>query len=369
MSGGLYAPWKTPERACAKMSTWPQHDQALWAAALLPADLLDPDGSHGVRHGYSPRSNQKIEQGYGRWITHLQHHDPEALSLEPADRITPEHVKFYLERLQDLGNATQTCLSRLQDLHDMAKILSAQTDWLFLARFASKIRARHKPVRSKGHLRLSDELLDLGFALMEEALHQSTERKAAILYRDGLIIAFQALFANRRRNLASIEIGKNLIAVGETYLLRFAEDETKTGQFLEFECPEELGIAISHYLETIRPLLTQLTGRWAKPIGQALWVSSDGSPMTEMALYDVIRKRTKAAFGQSMSIHLFRDAAATTLAIADPENVRLASSLLGHRDFKTTEKYYQQANTHIAHREFVATLFAEGGSDGSADKA
>jgi integrase/recombinase XerD len=363
MSGGRYAPWKTPERACAKPANWPAADRALWDAARAPADPLDPDGSLGSRHDYSPRSNQKIEQGYGRWITDLEQNNPDALQLDPAERIIPDRVSAYLGRLQSLGNSTQTCLSRLQDLHDMAKVLAPHKDWGFFSHFASRIRRHHRPARSKLHLRLSDELLDLGLSLMKEAQHQTTQRKAAILYRDGLIIAVQALFANRRRNLASIQIDKNLIATGEAYLLRFEEDETKTGQFLEFECPVELSLAIVVYLTTYRPTLAQLRGRWSKPVGDALWVSSDGSPMTEMALYDVVRKRTKAAFGQPMSIHLCRDAAATTLAIADPENVRVASSLLGHRNLATTERYYQQANKQIAHREFVATLFPKGGSD------
>ena len=363
MSGGRYAPWKTPERTCAKRASWPPDDRALWEAALAPADLLDPDDTKGLRNHHSSRSNQKTEQGYGRWITHLHYHDPEALNLAPEARITSERVKSYLSRLQELGNSTQTCLSRLQDLHDMAKIFSSQSDWQFLAHIASKVRARHRPARSKAHLRLSDELLDLGYSLMEQAPREGTQRKSAILFRDGLVIAFQALFANRRRNLAAISIGKNLIAVDDTYRLRFEEHETKSGQFLEFDCPYELGNAITHYLETVRPFLADLTGRWSKPIGQAFWVSSNASPMTEMALYDVVRKRTRAAFGEALSIHLCRDAAATTLAIADPENVRVATSLLGHRDVQTTERYYQQATTHIAHREFVATLFQGGGSD------
>jgi integrase len=57
-----------------------------------------------------------------------------------------------------------------------------------------------------------------------------------------------------------------------------------------------------------------------------------------------------------MSIHAFRYAAPTTLAIADPENVRVAAPLLGHRTFSTTETYYQQAQTLEAHRQFVATI-------------
>ena len=79
--------------------------------------------------------------------------------------------------------------------------------------------------------------------------------------------------------------------------------------------------------------------------------------MTEMAIYDRVRLRTNEEFGKPMSIHNFRHAAATTMAIADPEHVRIAAPLLGHRTFSTTEQYYQQAQTLEAHREYVETIF------------
>jgi integrase/recombinase XerD len=87
----------------------------------------------------------------------------------------------------------------------------------------------------------------------------------------------------------------------------------------------------------------------------------DGSPMTQMAIYDRVRARTKDRFGVAMNPHLFRDAAATTMAIADPANVRLAAPLLGHRTFTTTERYYRHARALDAHRAFVDILFTRGG--------
>ena len=75
--------------------------------------------------------------------------------------------------------------------------------------------------------------------------------------------------------------------------------------------------------------------------------------MTEMAIYDLIRARTKAAFGKALNPHLFRDAAATTIAISSPEHVRSAAPLLGHRTFTTTERHYIQAMGLDAHRRFV----------------
>ena len=79
--------------------------------------------------------------------------------------------------------------------------------------------------------------------------------------------------------------------------------------------------------------------------------------MTEMAIYLRVRQHTRDAFGVAINPHLFRHAAATTLAIADPENVRVAAPLLGHRTFTTTERHYQQAKSFEAHRQYIAAIF------------
>ena len=128
--------------------------------------------------------------------------------------------------------------------------------------------------------------------------------------------------------------------------------------------PEALRQPIEAYLAVHRPLLAARAGRWTRPLGGALWVSKDGSPMTQIALYDRIRARTKDYFGVAINPHLMRDAAATTLAIADPAHVRLAAPLLGHRTFATTERYYQQARGHEAHRAFIDVLFGTPGENG-----
>ena len=218
------------------------------------------------------------------------------------------------------------------------------------------MRARHKPVRDKSNLKLSDELLDLGLSLIDKAT-EAQGLTAAVLHRDGLLIAFLSLVPLRRRNIAGLRIGRNMIDVNGTWLIALDATQTKTDAPFEIAWPEELAAPLAAYLSIHRPHLSSLVGRWSKPIDGALWVSSDGSPMTEMAIYDCIRKHTREAFGVAINPHLFRDAAATTLAIADPENVRVAAPLLGHRTFTTTERYYQQAKSFEAHRQYIAALF------------
>jgi len=353
MSGGLYGRGKAPERACLKLEFWPAEDRKRWELALEPGDYFDD--TKGARANHSQKSNEKAEKGYGRFLTYLHHYDRDALKLLPEERITKERIKAYVAHLQEIGNSTQTLLGRLQELLEVAKVMDPQKDWSFINDRASRVRAQHKPVRDKKDIKLTDELLALGLKLMDEAnAYEGLE--AAILFRDGLMIAFLALVPVRRRNLADLILNENLVAIDGGWLVLYDETETKTHEPHEVLLPGILNEALQTYLTIHRPYLLAREGRWTSDPKNAVWISKDGSAMTQIAIYDRVCASTKDEFGKAMSIHAFRYAAATTLAIADPVHVRIAAPLLGHRTFSTTEAYYQQAQTLEAHRDYVATI-------------
>jgi integrase/recombinase XerD len=357
VSGGPYGRGKAPERACLKLKDWPEADRRLWQTACLPGDLLDVE-SGGARANRAIATNYKAEKGYGRWLTFLQIADPRRLADPPALRITPERVRHYVDRLTDLNDSTATIIARLRELGEVAKVMAPNLSWAFINALESRIRARHKPARDKSNLKLSDELLDLGLSLIDKAAAFAC-RDAALLHRDGLMIALLALVPLRRRNFASLRLDRNIVAVSDGWLITLHESETKTRAPLEILWPDELVAPLRRYLNVHRPLLSAITRRSGKPAGDALWVSSHGSPLTEMTMYERIRKHTQRAFGRAINPHLFRDAAATTLAIVDPAHVRVAAPLLGHRTFMTTERYYQQAKSFDAHRAYITALYGK----------
>ncbi|MCP8937344.1 tyrosine-type recombinase/integrase [Alsobacter sp. SYSU M60028] len=338
-----------------KVEAWPEPDKILWRAALEPVGVFDEGGS---RAHHRSRSNAKVEKGYGRWLTYLALASPESLSEAPAARITRERVGAYVQHLESLGNSTQTLQCRLQELGEMAKVMDSDGDWSFISRIAASIRARHVPARDKdAKLVGSDELLDVGLALMDEAATASTPRRRASLYRDGLLIAALALEPLRRRNIAQLELGRSLRQHGDLwFIILDHEDDMKTHTPLECLWPESLAAALQHYLDVHRPYLAGLTGRWSAPVGNALWVSTDGSPLTEMAIYDRVALHTKERFGISVNLHAFRHNAATTLGIERPDEVRAAAPLLGHRDYATTEDYYVRAKRRQAHQQLTEVL-------------
>ena len=358
MSGGPYGRGKAPERACLPVDRWPEVDRRRWLKACTAGDLLDDEV--GARSGHAPISNAKAAKGYGRWLTHLSLVERKALDETPAGRITPERVHAYVGSLIEIGNSSHTILARLQELGEVAQVMDPKLDCSFINRLASKVRARHRPARDKTKLRLSNELVDLGIKLIRAA-ENLVGLDAAITHRDGFLIGFLALVPLRRRNLANLVLEKTLIREGATWTVALGRDDTKTHAPFEIGLPDVLRAPLETYLEQHRPVLMARCGRWTCPVAGALWVSTDGSPMTQMAIYDRVRARTKDQFGVAMNPHLFRDAAATTMAIADPANVRLAAPLLGHRTVTTTEKYYLQARSQVAHHAFVDVMLGRDG--------
>jgi integrase len=145
---------------------------------------------------------------------------------------------------------------------------------------------------------------------------------------------------------------------GEAWWITIPGEETKTREPIEAPWPETLLARLSGYLREHRPVLCGLRNRWTRPVGNALWVSTHGSPMTMIAIYDVFTSRTREAFGKPINPHLFRDCAATSIAIDDPKHVRIASQILGHRSTSTTEVYYNQAQTIDAARRYQDFLVA-----------
>jgi hypothetical protein len=62
----------------------------------------------------------------------------------------------------------------------------------------------------------------------------------------------------------------------------------------------------------------------------ALWISSHGLPMNRRTIHDRITIRTLEGLGRAINPHLFRDCAATSIAIDDPDHAkqRLVSRFL-----------------------------------------
>lgn len=329
-----------PDRRCKPLQEWPEVDRLLWLAALIPGDLFEEGGS---RVEFTDETNRGIVYSYGRWLQWLDRHGQMAPIDAPGDRITPDRVRAYLADLER-HISTQTVINRLIHLSMAARVMNPDQDWSWIRRLLRPVQARHKPARPKRpRVVATSELFDLGLGLMAAAERKNPECRRATAYRDGLLIALLAVRPLRMRNLVGLTLDHTLVLRGAQWWIQIPAAETKTMEPHEVLWPDPLIASLEVYLARHRPALAQRHGRWTRAGGQALWLSNDGSPMTRRGIYDRITRCTLKGLGEPINPHLFRDCAATTIALEDPSHVRIASRLLGHRTSSTTEKYYNQA--------------------------
>jgi integrase/recombinase XerD len=333
-------------RRCLPLTVWPAGDSTSWAAATCPGDLL-LDGGPAAQ--LRPGSLRKRAAAYGRWLGWLADTDRLDPDAAPAARVTRAAVAAYVADLRRV-NAPLTVLGRIADLAAVLRWFAPELDWSWLRAIVARLRGRVGTApqdRKRARLRSGQELLALGRRLMATAVTATglSQRRRARRYRDGLMIALLAARPLRLANLVQLMLGRELVRRGEGWWLEIPGADTKTGAPLELPFPDELVPALEAYLSTWRPQLA----RPGRSTGcSALWLSNRGRGLSDQQAYSQIVAHTRAAFGQPVNPHLFRDTAATTLARDRPAQVRLAAPLLGHRSYATTERYYNLARDHQA---------------------
>jgi len=70
--------------------------------------------------------------------------------------------------------------------------------------------------------------------------------------------------------------------------------------------------------------------------------------MDPRTIYGRFGQLTRAKFGKSINPHLCRDIAATSFAIEDPAHVRCSMNVIGHADYRTTDRIYNLAQSFEA---------------------
>jgi len=348
-------PKKDPRRHCPRPEEWPIPDRCAWRAATTKGDILEPGGDGA---DWAPLSRRKIAKGYARWLTWLNTHQLLDPAAAPAARITPDRVRDYVLELKNI-NAPYTVLARVQELYQAIRVMAPERDWAWLRRIETRVRHGAVSVRNKRQRVVpSETLISYGVELMTTAddPESGSPVKRACRYRDGLMTALLAGRPLRRRNFARIEIGRHLVQDdnGE-YWIRFEGHETKTGEPIEAPVPAALVPRLERYLTEFRPFLLQRAerkSRSAQRSDSSLWISVHGAAMTEIGIYFAISQLTKERFGHVVNPHLFRDSAATSIAIEDPEHVLIVRNVLGHSSLRTADRYYMHARTLEASRRY-----------------
>jgi integrase len=331
------------------VNEWPEADRAAFCAAYQPGDLFD--GTAGPGAHLAAATRDAIRFTYRRWLGFLKLNYPDDFSLAPAARIRPERVRAFIDHLSaEIGPSSVAAAA--DRLYAAARLIAPRTDWAWLRSIKARLASRVLPQDRFDRLVPPWQTLDFGIELMDTAhpLPIDGHKQREILYRDGLLLALRSLWPIRRRSLAALTVSRHLEFddAGVNILLHPAD--TKSRRAESFRVPEQLLPYLMRYLREIRPILLGHTQH------DGFWASYHGLPLLGGRLYDIARARVTAKFGKAMSLHDFRRAAATFLAMDAPEKIGLIPGVLQHASPDVSDQHYNLALSVQAGRRFAAHL-------------
>jgi integrase len=173
--------------------------------------------------------------------------------------------------------------------------------------------------------------------------------------RNALMLGFAVLHPLRRKNIADLRIGVNLIRTDSgSWRLKFSADEMKNGKPYECEVDADLCAMIDEYIEIDRATLL----RGEKDRGW-LWCGLGGGhvrgnvKLGAAGVYKAISTATLAACGYKLYPHVMRHTCASWLAIESPRDMwSAAKSMLGHARESSTKGYAYAGQQVIVARKY-----------------
>jgi hypothetical protein len=196
-------------KRCLPVAEWPVPDRDAWAAAHHRGGLLVDDG---VAAKWAPDTSKLIADGYGRYLSFLAETGDLDQTAPPEKRVTRARIEAYVVHLQG-RNHSSTVAARLLQLARAVAAMAPDIEWAWLRRIRARLRRLATPARDdRSRLMPATSVLDLGTRLMQraEAGRGLSERRRALLFRDGLMICVLTACSIRARNLAALSIGTNL---------------------------------------------------------------------------------------------------------------------------------------------------------------
>ena len=332
------------------LADWPIADCLAWQAAIAKGGLLDPSGpaSH-----LSPTYSADLERRYGRLLGFIAWRSELVLTAPASANLTPAQLDAYVTDLVSAVGSV-TVYNSVHKAMRVAEYIAPKRDWSWLRNLSQRLARKQRPLDKRARLVDSARLFALGERLMTEAetAAEMTPIESARRYRDGLMIALLALCPLRLSNFSGLALGESLVAIDGGWSIAIDRRESKRRRPIEMQLPEALLPYLVHYLERYRPCFTDAES------GRSLWLSSRGGPLSYNHVEFIICERTKAAFGRSVSPHLFRHCAATTVASRDGSRMGVAVALLGHRHPRLLDKHYNHAGMVSAVSGYQAILAA-----------
>jgi integrase/recombinase XerD len=243
-------------------------------------------------------------------------------------------------------------------LNNALEIIVPEADWSWfepiiahIASHVARVPRAHKPIIEV------HRLIALGGELMQRAEDdwELPDVQRAEIFRNGLMIAFLALRPLRRENMVTLVLGESIRETGSGFSVLIEARHAKARLPIDFALPDVLVPAMQRYLTLYRPILAAGAGSQVLHSSH-LWLARTGRMLPSDTFADMISRQTTRAFGQRLTPHDFRHAAATAIATHSPEEFGIIRSILGHSSTGTAENYYIHAKGTAAANAYQAVV-------------
>lgn len=217
--------------------------------------------------------------------------------------------------------------------------------------FTDKNRERLRPFQDR---RIQARFLHLGPALLKKAGKMTRPHRQALLVQQALAHEIMLVAPMRIKNLASLNIEKNIRWQGDdkhprAYLV-IQPDDVKNSEHLDYELPEPLVRRLNDYLQTYRPrLLRGADQGWLFP-GAGLEHKHIATLREQLcgAVLDYV--------GVRINPHLYRHIAAFFYLERHPGQYETVRRLLGHKSVETTTMFYAEFEGLAARKLYASHL-------------
>jgi len=325
-----------PARRRMPIEEWPEPDRLAWERATSTRRLRT-----GAAYNWRVDTKKKVAKAWGRLLTFLEQCGDLDRAAAPETRVAEEgRLAAWLDEMQQQQLAPLTIRGLVLDIAEALRVMAPTYDGAWLYELQQRLADEAHPVRDKRRLlRHPRELLDLGVATMEQAPERTYREQDHWLaeYRDGAMVAFLAARPLRARTFWQLRYGTELRRDELGYVIDVEDELLKTGGYWTARLPDVLTPWFDRYFDEVRPQM--LRGRETDRV----WVTTDGTVMSERMVYIRVRKFTLRELGVAMNLHVFRDCMMTAIARFDPRNVRMGQFMLQHRSPKSGTAFYNLA--------------------------
>jgi integrase/recombinase XerD len=342
------------------VAQWPDEDQRAWASAHVKGTYFTKGGRASE---WATSTHERCEAEYGRLLLYFARHG----LLKPVTRVgqrvtNPKPLTDFLDWL--CGEiAPKSVVAALGHISQTVRALDEHADRTLLLRARSRLARTAKPVRKiDDQLLPPRELWELGLEMMQEAESNValSVKHRAILYRDGLLIAFLALCPLRRRNAVALRDDEHLEVLSGSTALTIPAEQYKSRKEFNATLPQVLMERIRTYWNDFRPALA-----WRPDTDKAaLWVTMRGTVMAADTMSDRIERILWERKERRFSSHMFRHSAATFIADISPKLALLAVGVLGHSSYQTAHDHYirsQQTRAVTQYQDEVLAIIEGAG--------